>query len=442
MAGLGQSPCASKCPPTVYAPISGRVTDAVDGHPLAGALVSYQGRGDGFPSMGSTVALNPPSIEGSVRTDSDGSYTLPLLPQGGFEVRASEAGYLSSQEFLRELPVGWHRDPRSLPIPGCAVDCTIALPDETFKLQPDVLELRPMSSGARAKFVLPGDNPGLHWINTIAFSQDGTHAAFITQDSFAVGGEQSCVGWNYDLSTGQLIRTAEELPAKYCEPLVVLAWNGDAVYAFNPWNLGFNLHLADGDVMRWQGAEATTLRAQDVPNEIQQDMQRRYQMLRSDGNAETDDAEVEGTADGQYQLISGPGAGRQCNSLTIASKQGDWKQLVSGCGGARDYILDRNHDFLVLYEPRRLAQDEPPFQKLTLFDLKTRSRRSFLIPETNSILQLLAEQRLADGTTRVAYSIEGDCDPAGPDAAHTPAFGEPPNRNKPRNLCFVRIPAK
>jgi hypothetical protein len=391
--------------------------------------------------MGSTVALNPPSIKGSVRTDSDGSYTLPLLPQGGFEVRASAPGYLSSQEFLGELPVGWHRDPRSLPIPGCTVDCTIALPDGTFKLQPDVIELRPMSSEARARFALPGDNPGFHWIEATTFSPDGTHVAFITRDSFAANSGQSCLGWNYDLGSGQLVRTTDALSSAYCDGMPPeMAWDGDAVYLYIA-NSHTNISSRE-EASRWDGSKVTSVRTQDLPSDFQQALARKAMMIMSNATAQEDDPFAETTADGRFHLSSGEGEGRQCHSLTIATKRRDWKRRVSTCSFGWDYLLDRKHDFLVQYEPRRLAQDEPPFQKLTLLDLKTRSRRSYLVPEPNSILQLLAEQRLADGTTRVAYWIEGDCDPASPDAAHTATFGESNNSNRPRNLCFVRIPAK
>lgn len=439
---FGQAQCAPKCAPTKYAPISGRVTDASDGRPLANALVSYQGLGDGFPSMGSNVALNPPSIKGSVRTASDGSYTLALLPPlGGYEVRASAPGYMSSQEFLGEQPVGFHREPRSLPIPGCTADCTIALPDGNFKLQPDVIELRPMSSEARTKFALPGDYPGLHWIETMAFSPDGIHAAFITRDSFALNSGQSCLGWNYNLSSGQLVRTTEALPSGYCDGIPPeMAWDGNALF----------LHVADyhsnissrEEAMRWDGAEMTSVRPEDLPIDFRQALARKAEMFLSNATEEEDDPWAQTTADGQFHLSSGPGDGGQCFSLSIATKKGDWKQNLGACVWRWDYLLDREHDFLVLYEPRRLAQDEPPFQKLTLLDLKAHSRRSYLIPQTNSIVQLLAEQRLADGATRVAYSIEGDCDPASPDAAHTATFGQAVNSNRPRNLCFVRIPAK
>jgi hypothetical protein len=301
-----------------------------------------------------------------------------------------------------------------------------------------------MSKEARTKFALPGDVPWARWIETIEFSPDGAHVAFITRDPLPREGQspaQSCVGWNYELSSGQLVRITEDLPSEYCDGIPPeMAWDRDAVF----------LHIMDyhtsissrEEAMRWDGAEATSIRPEDIPSDFRQALARKAKMFMNNLAAEENDDRAQTTADGQFHLSSGPGDGRQCFSVTITTKRRDWKQRVSTCSFGLDYLLDREHDFLVQYEPLRLAQDEPPFLKLTLLDLKARSRRSYLIPQTNSILQLLAEQRLADGATRVNYSIEGDCDPASPDAAHTATFGQAVNSNRPLNLCFVRIPAK
>jgi hypothetical protein len=349
---------------------------------------------------------------------------------------------------MGEQPVDYHPQPMTLPASVCMAtkgrpDCTTPpFPDGTFKLQPDVLELQPMSSDARIKFALPGGNPGAHWIVVMAFSPDGTHAAFITRDPLPGNNPgQSCVGWNYELSSGQLVRITEDLPSEYCERIPPeMAWDRDAVF----------LHITDyhtnissrEEAMRWDGAEATSIRPEDLPSDFRQALARKAKMFMSNLTAEENDDRAQTTADGLFHLSSGPGDGRQCFSVTITTKRRDWKQRVSTCSFGLDYLLDWKHDILVQYEPLRLAQDDPPFLKLTLLDLKARSRRSYLIPQTNSILQLLAEQRLADGATRVAYSIDGDCDPASPDAAHTATFGQAVNSNRPLNLCFVRIPAK
>ena len=306
-------------------------------------------------------------------------------------------------------------------------NCTVPGPDGNFKLQPDAIELRLMSSDARTKFALPGDTPGAHWIDTMAFSQDGTHAAFITQDSFAVGEGQSCLGWNYDLSSGQLVRTPEALPSEYCGALVEMAWNGDAVYAFDPWIFDPYFHPDGGEVLRWDGAEPTSVRTRDLPSDFQQALAREAKMIMS---PMSNDVIAPTTADGLFHLSSGEGDGRQCSSLTIVSKRRDWNHRIGTCIFPREYLLDRDHDLFALLE-----------SDLTLFDLRTHSHRSFRIPAAD-LSELLAEQRLSDGSTRIAYGVRGDCDPASPDAAHTPAYGETPNSNKPVNVCFVRIPAK
>jgi hypothetical protein len=445
--GFGQSPCAPKCEPIKWAPISGRVTDATDGHPLADALVSYSGRGDVLQRLGGE-AINPPSIQGSVRTASDGAYTLPMLSPGGFEVRVSAPGYFSAKQILGEQPVGYHAQPLALPASVCMAtkgrpDCTAPpLPDGMFKLQPDAIELRPMSSDARTKFALPGNNPRSHWINTMAFSQDGTHAAFITQDSFAAGGEQSCLGWNYDLSSGQLVRTPEALPSEYCVAVVRIVWDGPAIYAFDPWIYSRYPNSDNVEVMRWDGAGAASVRVGDLPSDFQQALASKVKTIIRNAAGEAEDALAQTTADGQFHLSSGDGDGRQCFSLTIASTQGDWKKLENTCTFPRSYLLDRDHDLFALFESPTLAKQNESFEKLTLFNLKAHSQRSFPTPNTHSRPQLLAEQPLADGTTRIAYSVEGDCDPASPDAVHNPPAGQPITEVKPLNVCFVRIPSE
>jgi hypothetical protein len=276
----------------------------------------------------------------------------------------------------------------------------------------------------------------------MAFSQDGTHAAFITQDSFAPGGEQSCLGWNYELSSGQLDRTPEALPSEYCEPLIEIVWDGPAIYAFDPWIYSRYPNPASVEVMRWDGAGAASVRVGDLPSDFQQALASKVKTIVKNAAGEGDDALAQTTADGQFHLRSGDGDGRHCFSLTTASTQGDWKQKVGTCIFPPDYLLDRDQDLLALFKAPTIANQKEHFVKLTLFDLKTRSERSFLVPSTYSPVQLLAEQRLANGTTRIAYSIEGDCDPASPDAAHNPPAGQPIPGFKPLNVCFVRIPAE
>ncbi len=71
--------------------ISGRITDAYTGAPVAGAVISFQS---------AATAGN-----GSSKTDASGYYTLPLLSPGLYRIRAADARYQAQEMHELEVPV-------------------------------------------------------------------------------------------------------------------------------------------------------------------------------------------------------------------------------------------------------------------------------------------------------------------------------------------------
>ena len=149
---LAQDNCSTSCPKMEFTPISGRVLNAATGQPIAGARVHYRGNGGSFGG-GDLHELDPITLEGEVSTSADGSYTLPALPPGTFSVRASAPGFLAAKEHLEPLPVGFKNQLPPMPRGYRGPPPNVA--DGVFKLNPNTLDLHPLSDAALTIFTLP-----------------------------------------------------------------------------------------------------------------------------------------------------------------------------------------------------------------------------------------------------------------------------------------------
>lgn len=422
--------------PPIWPPISGRVTDAVTGGPIAGARVTYSGRGDVLNHLGGEP-INPPSVHGEVRTRADGTFVLPQLAQGTFEVRVSAPGYLSARQFLSEKPAGTRPlPPRPLPEAFCMArygkpNCTAPTPpDGDFALQPTSVEVRQMGSAAQAAFgVQAWDLLQLPIFQTVAFSMDGERLALlgIVPDRTSTGVLHDCEGWIYDVSKDESQRIEPKPPAEFCENTPQMHWEGDAVI----------LKMTEGmppsgkiETIRWQDglAEAEpveTLKA--FPSSGPEGFQ-----------AHDDETVMDWTDDGEFLVVEVSEDCRQCDQTVVLSRQRDWREDIEN--SLSGYLLDHAHDQLVTVQLNR-GQRNAYSAGLRVLDLKSHQARTFLLPAMLDP-KLLAEQWLGDGGMAVAYTVQGACDRFGPTAPYDPPAwpGGPPSVK--RSVCIARLPAE
>lgn len=448
----GSQPQADRCPGTCppWEPISGHVTNAVTGKPVANAFVRYIGTGDvGKPSLvedgtvvhrGTVDSVNPPSIRGEVRSGEDGTFTLPQLGVGGFEVRVSAPGYISARQFLGEHPAGYRPHPPQPMLTDFCMDrygkpdCTapIAVYDGYFMLQPTSVELKQMGSKAQAVFGLPKDNPiQIPRILAAAISPDGQHLALLGPP----GGPavpSPCTGWIYDIATDRLQRIQPDIPSKYCDGLPPkMQWKDDIVQLRSNGFLSQSASLAwETETMRWQGGNAEV---------ISVDRQKNMSNPAPEGFKTTDDETVlDKTDDGQFVVVNVDEDCRQCQQILVLASQRDWKMKIEDPVFS-GYLLDRAEDLLITI-PAENMQQMPPAMTLEIVNLKTRQQKSYVVPPSRGRSHLLAMQPLSDGKVSVAYTTDGGCDPFGPAAPFDPPAGSPMPMFR-ESLCIAVLPA-
>jgi hypothetical protein len=430
--------CPNSCPPEkqlIWEPISGRVADAATAKPIVNALVTYSGSGDVLNGLGGGL-MNPPSMHGEVRTNEDGSFTLPQLVPGHFEVRVSAPGYLSARQFLGEHPAGYHPPP--LPSPPASYcmarfgksDCPApSLPDGNFALQPSSLKLMQMGDAAQAGFALPSDNPvQLPGFRAAAFSPDGQRLALLGMlpTSSGTGGiSSSCVGWIYDLRGDRLERIEPQLPSKYCDALPPrIRWENDSVFLQTS---EFIPPENEIETMRWEAGTA-----QVVASERRNGPP--YSVTSGFTTNENEEA-LDWTDDSEYAILEVAEDCRQCDQKIVWSRRRDWKAEIDD--PVSGYLLDRARDRLVTFGK---PGHDPYIKQLQVLDLKLRQQRKFPLPIFRDRPELLAEQLLADRKMMVAYTVGSSCDPFGPSAPYDPPAGHGPSILH-RSLCIVTLPA-
>ena len=103
---VAQAPLPPDCstpPDRQWLPISGTVVDAQEGHPIAGATVTFDW---GYNTMDSSLHLyNLGVLRSKITTGPDGTFSFPVQWDGQYVVRTSAPGYLgASRSGLREPP--------------------------------------------------------------------------------------------------------------------------------------------------------------------------------------------------------------------------------------------------------------------------------------------------------------------------------------------------
>jgi hypothetical protein len=408
------------------APISGHVLNAVNGRPIAGATVHY--RAGGGDQDKDHNGVSPATREGDVTTGADGSYSVPDLPRGPFDVRATAPGYFGAHDVIAAKPAG----DKPAPIIGRPAD-------EVLRLKPDLLDLRPISDVAMAK--LNQQEGGYEGVSYPApeFTPDGNRVVFLVPGSAALqdvtrddsSHPGSCAALAYDLSNGRLTELGDSLPADYCVVnSTEIAWDGDLVYVYFT---DYNSNPIKSEAMRLQGGKAAPWPVADLPRSFEEKLARKAASGAADKEAEARmRAEtVWTTSDGRFTLRLGEGDLGQCNSLVAASKQPQWEQTVAACAFPSDYELDRGRDLLFLSESALLVE----------YNLKTRRERRFALPESEIGPDLLAFQPLANGATRMVYTLaKGDCDPAATGHNEGSADSESASTKDHSSICFITIP--
>ena len=406
--------------------ISGHVLNAVNGRPVAGATVHY--RAVGGDQDKDTNGVSPAGREGEVTTAADGSYTVPDLPRGSFDVRATAPGYFGAHDVFAAKPAGDKPAP-VLGLPAVGV----------LRLQPDLLDLRSISDAALAKLnQQEGGYAGVSY-PAPAFTPDGNRVAFLVPGSAALqdvtkddsprsGG---CMAQAYDLSNEQLTELGDSLPDKYCDASSTeVAWDGDLVYVYFT---DYNSNPIKTEAMRLQGGRAALWPVADLPKSFQEKLARKAASGAADREAEEKKrAEtVETTNDGRFTLRLGEGELGQCNSLVAASRQPQWEQTVAACAFPSDYELDRGRDLLFSSEAALLVE----------FNFKSRKERRFILPQSEIGPDLLAYQPLANGATRMVYTLaKGDCDPSASVHIDSASESESGNTKDHSSVCFITIP--
>jgi hypothetical protein len=428
--------CDGTCPPVQLAPIAGRILNAADGSPIVGAIVHYRGLGNTWNAR--NEVLNPTTLQGEVKTAADGSYALPLLPGGTFIVRASAPGFFAASNHLSEHMAGF-----KLP-PG------FSRPSPDMQLWPDVLNIHPLS--VEAQEMLRPSVAGLFARNfpVAAFSPDGDRLAFVTFDSVTLHKVTNyvdppfrrCAAWVYDLSQSKLTAIQSSLPQAMCmDAELRMAWGGDAAYVYptglNPSPGEETWRIEGRDAMAWNGP---------MPKEV---IARRA-LEKSDAEsmlkAASDNGSVlasQTTADGRFTLHALDCEGRcTCTTLEVVSAQTHKaKTLPRGCTN-NDYMLDRDHDVLYYIDVPGNSSDTPRrFAYLIEYTLSTSRGRLFPLPMMNEEPQLLAFQPLPGGAVRIAYHINGDCDPRASDYTQpgVPAIELGPTPNQ-YSVCLATVP--
>lgn len=429
----------------VWLPISGRVTDAATGKPIAQARVAYRSRGIVRQSADGKF-LEPPEQRGEVRTAGDGSFTLPLLPQGGgYEVRVSAPDYLSSRQYLHQHAQGLREAPLpKLPSQFCMArygkpDCELTVPDGNFLLTPSAVELRQMSEAAQNGFGLPRENfLQMPPMRAAALSADGNHVALLTVLPHPAEHRTDptvCVGWTYDVRTDQLRRIEPQLPAKYCDGLPPgLAWEGDTVLLrFDETIFGTQKIETSRETMRWENGVAQPVSATRMPGLITHEPK---------GFAAKDnEMALDKTDDERFALVLVSEDCRQCDTTVAMASDRSWQlrlnALLGSFGTVPGYWLDRAKDRLILIAANEKGEKQIGVQ---ILDLASHESRFYPLPTFSGRPALLAARFLDDGRALVAYTIQGACDPFSPDAPYElPSYQGGPSRKL--SLCLATLPA-
>jgi hypothetical protein len=442
------------------APISGRVLNDSDGTPIAGAVVHYRGSG-GYSE--NDVETNPTSLQGQVTTGADGSYQLPNLPPGQYNLRASAPGFFAAHDWVQPLPAGIKPEPPPLPRGYKGPPIHFAKHDGVLRLRPDALRMQAMLDDSLAAFALP--RPGFThrtYFNT-EFSADGNRVGFITLDSTAQANNRMitrCVAWTYDLADHTLVgadmpgspitaKVGTDFPPGFCgtgnRP-----WEGfQEGYATTWVDKDFYVVDIKSEVKEQRAQPAVNvfvMRGSTIEQVVGENRPAVVQAMITDRvrvrKFVAEDADSVTTKDGLFKVTWELGEGRStCVSLELTNLRTKRSRTIElACGGLNHYLVDHEKDLLIYMEE---ASREFPnrFAQMAVLDLKTGRRREFPVPMVFHMPEFLKDFALNNGGVLVAYSMEGDCDPSTSDYSQpSQAEGELGNTRNQSSVCFVTIP--
>jgi hypothetical protein len=426
-------PQQSQDQPPPLIPIAGRVVNDATGGAIAGAIVHYRGLGLSFRNTDLKIPYDPPSIHGEVTTGADGAYTTPPLPNGGeFQVHASAPGFLAAQQRLQALPENIRNfAPPGFPLP----------PNGTLRLRPDPLSLTPMSGSSLAAFALPRLGEANREFAGAAFSPDGNRLAFLTLDTFSpplVDGVlqtpfRRCAIWEYNLKTGRLTGADDDRPGICDSPSLI--WDGESFYIVPgataipaPTQLSTTgIHI--------QGSN--NLGVRQLPPSVTQKL-----AVLEEGAAETQKLDhFPGivTPNGHFSITVDTDGRSICGSLVVTDLQTNHHRTLGDACIEASFLTSTGD--IVLYNDARMGRSGRT-NRIVAYDFRSGASRSFNLPDADNAAALLASHALANGAARIAYSIQGDCDPAATDYSQPfqpdGVLGQTPNQF---SVCFITLPA-
>jgi hypothetical protein len=403
-------------------PPTGHVYNASNGKPLAGATVHYRGEANAFDEHNHVV--NPPTVQGEVRTAADGSYTLPDLPGGAYGIRASAPGFFSDQ---------LQADPR---MAGERTPFGYVMKLD-LRLQPNHGLIAMKMSGLPAR---EGHYPDGS-IDIAVLSPDGDSILFPLFRN-----EKPAELWLYRISSEQFQQIVLP-PAVAKMAITQLAWDGKTGIFLG------NIIQSPADSSHYIGSfKLPSLQATIIPTTS--DPVPNLTIIRGDPDyvrfvPRQQPIDCDSGSDG-----TGTGCHNSATDLIVHDNE-THRDIVVARRTDTSYVLDPSTSTLFYYDagavktPHQLSSRDPMVQ-ITALSFLTGKRTISALPggvEVGgiSILDVRGirdERHLLTGF-RVAYRRPGDCDPASVDQAPRYDTGIDPHLwDQPADwsVCFLTIP--
>ena len=413
-AALAQTDCSTACPKVEYAAISGQILNATNNSPIAGATIDY--RGTGGSSDGNNHVLNPPTIHGELTTGPDGTYTLPKLPPGDYQVRVSAPGFFGARRSLHEHIIG-----NNLP-PGFPVQ------NSGFRLQPNnsltSMSMKDFPAGL-------GQGYGTYGIELARFSRDADSLLFSLRSN------PRPQLWLYQLSTQKLEQII--LPPEV-DGISQIAWDGTtALFAAQKNGDPFAAGLLGSVTL-------PNLEAKVIPTPAGIDAQITIARLRPDPiRFRPEQIAVDCNPTGDVHSSA-------CHSLLLTDlvvHDNLKHRTINVTRGTGQYVLYDATSTLI-YDATDAAEYGYDSDHLIELNLDTGEKTVAVIPGpiSSGVINLLDATPVRNSAHYitgflVAYQREGDCDPGA--LSQAPSFVTESDEHfwdepAPWSVCFVTLP--
>lgn len=444
-------------------PITGKVLNDVTNAPIAGATVHYRGAG-GYTI--NDVVSNPPSIQGEVLTNADGVYTLPVLPQGSYLVRAIASGYFGAGTYLQPTPVGcpvgesFRPTPRALCLKLTGKPTCSRRPffDPDLRLTPDRVHLQSTSQAGPDTFGTPpfdGKEAIRRELGVFEMNDAGDRIDLLTTlrrydpRHFETQSAQ-CEAWTWNLTTDTLTK-AKSVLDQPCFPttsgsISSTGWADGAWYLARQNPEGCIAQLAMCPIVHLYKI-GDQFAGEIPPAELPASLKTRWTpapIPKTKAHRILDEDPADFTDDHRFKVITQMAGGRSpCYTLrleTMATRT--TRTIYTSCSLNADLVDGQNDRIFWLVGPSDSSGEDRHSAQLVEYAMKTGTRRVFLIPFFRDP-ELQRLKTLADGSTRIVYKMQGDCDAMTSD--YTQPFqpegfvGVTPNQ---LSLCVVTIPAE